>query len=440
MKDAYNRKQFNHLYWNVLFLLLLCCTTLLAQVERTKNINQSFSGKNIVEVTHKHGPIVVKKSTDGQVRLEAAISIKAKSEADAQLVLNHFSIDMNEAGNRLSLQTKLETKNWNTNNGRTKITFANGDKVEDIQNLKINYVLYIPKLEQLSLENKYEDIRIEDNLAANLVVKLYSGKLESKDIQGNLNLNLKYGKAFVGNIGDAEIDLYDSDVQFGNAKKVNMVAKYSDVQLGTMDDFKFDSYDNELKIGAVKGEVVLVDKYSNGTMGRFTRARMDIYDCDLVMEGGEDLQLKSKYSGYKIKHLNSLVFETSYDDDLDIETLGSLKADAKYSEFTIHQLNGGIELVGYDSDLSVKMLGPNFKDIKLDGKYLEANFTFPNASKYRLSANMTYGKIDYPESAFEKQVHIEKNNTLEIKGQIKGASEESPLITVLGYDTKVKLN
>ena len=111
-----------------LYRLAMACLLLVAafpgltqaQKERTKEVDRSFSGKQMVMVDHRHGPLKVFKSNDGQVRVEAVLSVEAKSESDAQLVLDRFDIEVKEQADMLRLTTKFEVKNWSTTNNETK--------------------------------------------------------------------------------------------------------------------------------------------------------------------------------------------------------------------------------------------------------------------------------------------------------------------------------
>lgn len=413
--------------------------SLQAQVERNKRIDKNFSAKEVVILDHRYGPLMVKASQDGKVRLESNISVKAQNEADAQKVLDHFDIAINENGNKLNLGTTFEVSTWDTNNNRTKLKFKNGDKVSNLRDVKIEVVLYVPTLKALTLKNKYDDITVGDNLAGDLMIVLYSGRIEAGNVGGKLKVDMKYSKGEIGNFVDGELTLYDSDLNFGNGRAISLSSKYSKINLGNLESIDMEVYDDKITIGDVRGNITLIDKYSDITLGRFENARMDLYDSDVSTQEGKDIQLKSKYTTLKATKLGNLHYELSYDDELIAEQVGTLRADSKYTSFTIGTLGESLHLISYDDNLAIgKVTGP-LKNCSFQGKYTDLNLAMDGDLKYQLEANLTYGKLVYPEKDFETQIHKEQNSKLEFKGKTKGATNESPKIEITSYDGKIEL-
>lgn len=449
-----------------------------AQVSRDRTFDKQFSGKQQVEVNHKYGDLEVRASNDNSTKVNIKFSVEAKTEQDAEKVLNHLNMEFNEVGGQLTINTRFDAKNWITNNGITSIEFDDGSKVKGIKNIELFFTLYVPKLKQLKLSNKYDDIRVEDDLSTDLTVELNSGVFQGENLKGNITLNGKYSKMKMKNVsGDAKVNLYDTDAEIGNTQVVDMVSKYSGVTLGDINGLTYDSYDDNVKIGInkgelslktkysefviggatkanvnsyddvidlgdVKGDVTVVTKYSNLKIGTFTNANINSYDDDFILGGGEKSTIKaeSKYSQYKINKLSDLEFTGSYDDQLDIDQLGSFKAISKYTEFSIGRLEKSLSLTSHDDDLDVGQLGTGFTGATLAGKYSTFQIDVPSGLKYQLEATMKYGKLVYPEDEFEFQVLIEKSDTRQIKGKIKGASDSSPKIVITdAHDCQVYL-
>ena len=68
-------------------------------------------------------------------------------------------------------------------------------------------LLAVPDLKSLALKNKYEDIIIDHDFKGDLEVEIYDGDLKAKNVAGEVELNVKYGKAILEDIGDAELTL-----------------------------------------------------------------------------------------------------------------------------------------------------------------------------------------------------------------------------------------
>lgn len=420
-------------------LLCFISFSLRAQIERTKSVNKSFSAKEIVKLDHRYGPLEVRASQDGKIRFEANIVVKAQNEADAQKVLDQFDVAASERGNTLDMLTKFDVSTWNTSNDRTKLKFKNGEKVSNLREVKIDFVLYTTKLNELHLKNKYDEISLSDNLTSNLSVVLYSGRINVGNISGKLDVDLKYSKGDFGDFADAELLLYDCNLNFGNGKAVSLNSKYSELQFKNLASINMLSYDDKIQAGDVTGNITVNDKYSDIAFGHFGAARMDIYDSNINLTDGGDLQLKSKYSTMKARSLGNLHFELSYDDEVIVESVKYLRADSKYTSFKIAAISDGLNIISYDDEVEIGQINGPLKDSNFNGKYTNLTLFLNSETKYRLEANLTYGKLIYPEEDFDTQIYKEQNDRLEFKGKVKGATEESPKIEITSYDGKIVL-
>lgn len=423
------------------FVCLISPILLHSQNNFNKTLNKDFEGINYINIEHRRGPLVVSPSTNGKTQLKVDISFQAESEADAQIVFKNILLDAKDQGDRLTASTRFETQSWVTNNGNSKIKFKNGDRVKNIKKLKISMTLLVPEVEDLTLSNKYHDIIISDGVKVKNEnnIQLYSGVLKVGNLFGPLQLNLKYSKAYLKNIKDGNLELYDANISLEDAENLTINSKYSDILIGNGNNLTLKCYDDKLKAKDFKGNIEITDKYSDLEIGSFNNARMDLYDTDLILGSGNDLQVKSKYSEFRIQQLNSLNFELSYDDDLYIQKLNSIAAESKYTKFKIDELNSKIHLESYDDVVDVRRLSGPLEEVYFNCKYSDFNVKLPDQALYRMDAQLTYGTLDYPKSSFESQYYKEKGNLLEIKGRVKSAGEESPLVQLIAYSCDIDL-
>ena len=136
-----------------LFLALFFnATVITAQVEDSKTIREEYSGKQTVDLRHAHGPLLVKKSPDDKVYVEASISAKAKDREALDILLEHFEINGGGLGSRLEVATDMRIESWNSKNGVATIKFKDGDKAKGIKDLVLSATLLIPDLNELKLK------------------------------------------------------------------------------------------------------------------------------------------------------------------------------------------------------------------------------------------------------------------------------------------------
>lgn len=436
----YNKK----ITLTTLFIFLLGMTAVMAQNEQSKVIEKEFDlGKNgDLKVAHRYGLLKVIQSTDGKAHLNARLRVEGTDEKDIKKALEQFELDINELGNQVNIDTDLNIKNWQGRNGRINLTFKDGTKVKGLKKFKAEMLLSVPNLESLTLKNKYEDIIIDHDFKGNLEIVLYDGDLQAKNLDGNLELNIKYGKARMGSINDGDLTLYDSEMELDDAKTIKLSSKYSEYIIGDTDDLTIKAYDDKIELGNVKGRLDIQDKYSEIKMGNFGEATLDIYDADFDgKKGGKLIIDGSKYSKYRFTEIGTLEIDKTYDDEFIVKKLENLDvAESKYTEFEMGSISGQIGLLSaYDDKLDVDNIENSFKGLKVNGKYVKVNMDIPSSLKYELDVEMTNGSIDYPEEDFDNTYYKEKDSFLEVKGKVKGAGSDAPKVVINGYDCKIVL-
>lgn len=422
-------------------ILLSTATLLQAQIEKTKTFAGEFSDLSELVINHRRGPLDVRKSKDGTTRYEAKVYIKSKDEESAAMMLERMELNEDEFGGKVEISTNFNIENWVTINGKTTVKFKDGTKVKGIREVKIEMVVYVGKLEQLHLENKYDEISIHDDLATNLSVELHSGKLRCVNYSGEVSMDMKYSKADLGNMTDLKMEIYDSDIVMGNASKIQIESKYSSYEMGNLSELKGETYDDNFKIGNITGILALEDKYSEFKMGSFKTGKLEFHDVDFEATSAEGVEIKSKYSEFKFTNVGAIEFESSFDDNLKAEEVNVFSADSKYSEFVFQTIKESATIAtSFDDKLEIANLGANFQLLKIDGKYTDLDVDIAAGAPFHLNVDMTYGKVHFDEDSFETQIWKEKEaSRKEIVGKSKGATEESGKIMISGFDNTISL-
>ncbi len=401
---------------------------------------KSFSGIKSLEVSHRRGDIEVLPASGQQLSYRIELAFEAQEEEDAQELIRHFKIDTDKLGSELSLSTELNIKKWNSRNGRVRIQFKDGVKVSGIKDVKIKMQLFVPALDLLDLKNKYDDILIEQPLNSELKVNLYSGRLNAAQINNNLTLELKYGKAQIGDFKNGKINVYDSNIKLGNGLKVSLESKYSEIEIGNLSSLNADLYDDELSVQNIQGELVLLDKYSDVKIAGAGNARLDIYDTELQLDKGKNIQVKSKYSDCRFGHLTTLDFELSYDDEIQVKEVDELSSpESKYSDYNILLLHKTVQFDSHDDNINIQSVSKSFAGLTIKGKYTDLDVKLDPSVKFRVESYKKYGKFRFPEDRFEARIYKEKNDELELKGAIKGAASDSPLVKIDAYDCNIHI-
>jgi len=243
--------------------------------EKIKNYTKSYplDGNDKIKLSDQYGKITIITWDKHEIKVDIQIKADAESDDEAQKLLDKVSINDSKNGDVVSFKTEV-TKT----NGIFNSWSWNGKKVHKIE---INYTVYMPAKQELTVENSYGSIELPDlsgklrinasystvnaqNLtnAANEIDGSYSKfKIVSLnnahiscgyspveiELCNNLNANLSYGPLKLGGLkGNAELDLSYASLRIGEisnlVKKLNINSTYSGVTLGVLgtDNFDFD--------------------------------------------------------------------------------------------------------------------------------------------------------------------------------------------------------
>ncbi len=124
-------------------------------------------------------------------------------------------------------------------------------------------------------------------------------------------------------------------------------------------ELSVDLYSGRLKVQQVNKDLNLSMKYSKALVGNFQNGKIKIYDSDIILGDGAQVELESKYSDIELGNLQSLSANT-YDDKMKVKNIkGDLRIEDKYTEFEILGA-ANVFLNLYDAEFEIGS-GKNFQ-------------------------------------------------------------------------------
>jgi hypothetical protein len=370
------------------------------------------------------------------VELQMSVELKANKQEDInETLLAIREIEFKGSSARRFIDTKFwESVNCNSN--RHKIKLMTGETVV-LKKFNVENVLFIPKTISLAIESKYADIEMED-LAGEANFKIYSGKIYCGTIGGKTKLDLRYSKAFIENLPETDIKLYDSDIEVATCGNLTIESKYSKIEIENTGDIQFESYNDKFNIeqlGVVKGTA----KYTEFDFGPTTNLDINFYDSDLKCTSTGKVQAKSKYSDIDVESAEEVNIDVSYDDSYSFGRVASMSVrESKYTEYALAWVAGDIALSGYEDKLRIENISGEFHHIIINNKYGDFMLNLPEEIACRLLVDMKYGNIDYPAERFERKTYIKENSSLFMDASTKNYDEKpGRLIEIKGYSNKV---
>lgn len=278
---------------NIIFSVLAIIITLTSAIsaDREKKITRTFkmSPDKQVEITNSFGKVHINTWEKSQLDLEISIIAKAKSEENAQQILDKIAIDISDDNEELELSTEI-----------AKMNNKNGESFE------VNYIINMPRVNPLEVKNSFGSFYLDD----------YDGPIE---------LNLSYGAMKIGNLnGPAEIKVSfnkgENTIESMNNGELKV--NYSDLELGKAANINLDNEFSKVKIDQVdviESEV----SYGSLTIGSIQK-----------MEG--DFEFSSLDLGAVS---NILVLDISYGKALNIDNIGTgikhIEIDSEFSSMNL---------------------------------------------------------------------------------------------------------
>jgi len=309
-----------------------------------------------------------------------------------------------------------------------------GEKTIRYSDYKMKGELWIPAGSNLNLKSKYSGIEMED-ISGRVSLDLYNDKLFGGHVKGNIKIAAKYCTLEFKDMKDIEADLYNTDIEAGDIGDLHVTSKYSNFKSGDAGKLDIHAYNDKYFFGNTN-DIKFVDKYSDLTAGLSGSIEMDCYTSNVIISSVEDADLKSKYTKYEIGKANNFNISSSYDDSYKISSLKTLNIrETKYGSYKIDELLSSLRMdEGYSDKYIVLKTSPEFKGMKVTGKYNKIQIATGKDLDYRFKANVKYPKFDINEEAMQTKIKIKESSQLEMEA-IKGTEKAGmPEFIINGYD------
>jgi len=208
--------------------------------EKIKTISKSYnvSATEKLRIENSFGDVQINTWDKNEFKVDVEMYAKGNSEERAQYILDHIKVTESQSDNTVRFKTDIHINGGNhdgddndndgdddkdNNNNRNRNRHNNNN-----QQFHVNYVVYMPATNPLSLENSF-------------------GKTTVPDFKGSANLTSKFGSLTAGNLSNVE----SIAVEFGKAE-------IGDVHNGKL-TFKFD---DRTEIGKLSGSIKLNIEFS----------------------------------------------------------------------------------------------------------------------------------------------------------------------------------
>lgn len=216
-------------------------------VEKRRNIVKIFDVRksDALEVDNQFGLVKVNLWSKEEIKIEIVVTANASSDSRAAEYLTTVNIDEKRVKNLISLTTRINRGEfggniWNKNKG-------------DKNYVQIDYTIYMPKENALTVRNKFGNTDIP-TFHAPLTVDSQHGSFMAALLENADNvIEVQFGSARIGKMDGGKLDCQYSNVKVDQAKKVFLSNKHGELTIGDVVNLDAAIDYSGAKIGTIRG-------------------------------------------------------------------------------------------------------------------------------------------------------------------------------------------
>jgi hypothetical protein len=270
-------------------------------VEKTKSYSKSYNidGNDIINIDNKYGKVTVLTWAKSEVKVDVQIVVGANDEDKVQKMLDAVNIRDSKDGSGVSFRTSINQGDGDNDGGIWGSLFG---KKNAFRKMEINYTVYMPAKNPLTINNKYGNTELPD-LSGKLNINNSYGSLRAKALTNPGNqIRVRYGSATIETLTGSDLDVAYGSLSLGDCDKLNADVSYGSAKIGRITtsgniNVKFSG---ALNIGEVDKNVKSLSVNSSYSSVKLGVSDGQNADFDITVHygsfnyGGHDINITSK--------------------------------------------------------------------------------------------------------------------------------------------------
>ncbi|HSH20079.1 MAG TPA: hypothetical protein VLA03_06485 [Draconibacterium sp.] len=259
-------------------IILMIPMLVLAQFTETKQITKRFkvTPESRIEITNKYGRIKVNTWEKDSIIFDIKIKVEEKKLSKLEKAMEEVDFDFIKSQHFIIARTKVGE---NRSGIEKEIANFKESVFQSDGKIEIDYVVWMPKTNQLKVENKFGDIYIDDYLG-DIEINLSNGNLKSHDFQGKTTLKLSFADATINHLKTGRLDCSYSEIYIKKAGDLQVASKSSEFEIIEINSLNTDSRRDKFRIQMID----ILD-----ARGNFTNYRINEFKdkLNLITEYGD---------------------------------------------------------------------------------------------------------------------------------------------------------
>jgi hypothetical protein len=237
-------------------------------IEKKKTITKSFTvdAKDKLAINNQHGDVKVELWNKNEIKVDIMITGYGNSEKKAQELLDNVEIIDKREGEKISFKTLIDTDEnpWSWGHGWDWNTKRNDENPKNKKGVEVNYMIYMPRTNALSISNKYGKT-IVPQFDAPLRITSNYGSFQSDRLTGtNKDIFVQYGSSNIKQIDEGDLQISYSKLNIDKADNLKLKNNYGSVTLDDINNLDGTFQYSSGKIGKINETGKLNISYSDG--------------------------------------------------------------------------------------------------------------------------------------------------------------------------------
>jgi hypothetical protein len=254
-----------------------------APVEKKKVITKVFpvDAKNYLNINNQHGDVKVELWNKNEIKVDITIIGYGNTEAQVQALIDNVEIIERKEGDKIALRTIIDTDEsssngrwgWTnsfTNSITNSFTWNNNNntnsskKTNEKRGVEINYSIFMPKSNSLTVSNKYGKTIIPQFSAPLKVTSNYGSFTSDRLSGGDKDIFVQYGSGNIKQMDDGDLHVAYSKLNIEKADNLKLTNNYGSVILDDINNLDGIIQYSSGKIGKINQSGKLSISYSDG--------------------------------------------------------------------------------------------------------------------------------------------------------------------------------
>ncbi len=392
-------------------------------------LSHDLKGVDWFVLSNSRGNIRVESWDQNQVKITAIADIETKDKAQEEAAVADFELEWERKGNHLSIGSNWKDLlncvcSFSSDNKKNQIKTDEGEKIR-IKKVTVSYTVYLPSDIKVDLKNSYADI-ILPQWNSDVKLNAFKGDIFTENIEGNVMLSQKYGKAKLGNYKKLELEAFKAEVELGQGEQISGKSNYSDLRTGKVDEMELNTFKGNTIVEQITSQFDLNIRYGDITLKENSnKGELYAFKSDIELQSLEQLILNASYSDLNATSIADLQLNKAFQSKLKIDQVKKVGGQAKYTPIEFGRLDESMELVTFKGKVDIKELSSGFNLLKLESKYTDLNFKVNPDAKYNFNLESYYASINLPESEFNMKYQNKQNHKSEIEAAFNGGDANS---------------